>query len=118
MIARGLSDLGFHIVATHGTQKVLERNGIAVKPIFKVSEGRPNIVDLLKNGDVHIVINTPSGKRPKADEIAIRSAAVQYNIPIVTTIPGAIATVEGIEAVIKDKLTIRPLQEYHRASAR
>ena len=118
MIARGLVDLGFQIVATHGTQTVLERNGITVKPVFKVSEGRPNIVDLLKNGEVQIVINTPSGKRPKADEIAIRSAAVQYNIPIVTTIPGAIATVEGIEAVINGKLTLQPLQDYHRVSPR
>jgi len=114
MIARGLMDLGFQIVATHGTGKILERNGIAARHVFKVGEGRPTVVDLIKNGEIQLVINTPSGKRPKADEVAIRTAALQYNIPIVTTIPGASATVEGIDALIKGEIGVRPLQEYHQ----
>ncbi len=115
MIARGLMDLGFQIVATHGTVKVLERNGIAAKHVFKVGEGRPTVVDLIKNGEIQLVINTPSGKRPKADEVAIRTAALQCNVPIVTTIAGASATVEGIAALIKGALDVRPLQEYHQS---
>jgi carbamoyl-phosphate synthase large subunit len=114
MIARGLIDLGFTIVATHGTNKVLERNGVVARHLFKVGEGRPTVVDLIKNNEIQLVINTPSGKRPKADEVAIRTAALQYNIPIVTTIPGAWATVEGIAALIKGEIGIRSLQEYHQ----
>jgi carbamoyl-phosphate synthase large subunit len=114
MIARGLMDMGFRIVATHGTGKVLERNGVPTGHVFKVGEGRPTVVDLIKNGEIQLVINTPSGKRPKADEVAIRTAALQYNIPIVTTIPGAWATVEGIAALIKGEIDVRPLQEYHQ----
>jgi carbamoyl-phosphate synthase large subunit len=114
MIARGLMDLGFQIVATHGTGKVLERNGVPASNVFKVGEGRPTVVDLIKNGEIQLVINTPSGKRPKADEVAIRTAALQYNIPIVTTIPGAWATVEGVAALIKGEIGVRPLQEYHQ----
>jgi carbamoyl-phosphate synthase large subunit len=115
MIARGLMDLGFRIVATHGTGKVLERNGVPATHVFKVGEGRPTVVDLIKNGEIHLVVNTPSGKRPKADEVAIRTAALQYNIPIVTTIAGAWATVEGIAALIKGEIGVRPLQEYHQS---
>jgi carbamoyl-phosphate synthase large subunit len=115
MIARGLRDMGFEIVATHGTGKVLERNGVPAPLVFKVGEGRPTVVDLIKNGKIQLVINTPSGKRPKADEVAIRTAALRHNIPIVTTIPGAWATVEGIAALIKGEITVRPLQEYHQS---
>ena len=114
MIARGLMDLGFQIVATHGTGKILERNGVPARHVFKVGEGRPTVVDLIKNGEIQLVINTPSGKRPKADEVAIRTAALQHNIPIVTTIPGASATVEGIDALIKGEISVRSLQEYHQ----
>jgi carbamoyl-phosphate synthase large subunit len=116
MIARGLADMGFKIVATHGTGKVLERNGVRAEHVFKVGEGRPSVVDLIKNGEIQLVINTPSGKRPKADEVAIRTAALQHNIPIVTTIPGAWATVEGIAALIKGEIGVRPLQEYHQGT--
>jgi carbamoyl-phosphate synthase large subunit len=114
MIARGLMDLGFQIVATYGTGKVLERNGVPARQVFKVGEGRPTVVDLIKNGEIQLVINTPSGKRPKADEVAIRTATLQYNIPIVTTIPGAWATVEGIAALIKGEIGVRSIQEYHK----
>jgi carbamoyl-phosphate synthase large subunit len=114
MIARGLMDLGFTIVATHGTANVLERNGVVARHVFKVGESRPTVVDLIKNNEIHLVINTPSGKRPKADEVAIRTAALQYNIPIVTTIPGAWATVEGIAALIKGEIGVRTIQEYHQ----
>jgi len=115
MIARGLLDLGFQIVATHGTGTILERNGVPARYVFKVGEGRPTVVDLIKNGEIQLVINTPSGKRPKADEVAIRTAALQHNIPIVTTIAGASATVEGIAALIKGAIDVRSLQEYHQS---
>jgi len=113
MIARELEAMGFEILATHGTCSVLRRNGVKAKEVFKVSEGRPNVVDLMKNGEIHLVINTPSGKRPKADEVAIRTTALAYGIPVVTTIPGAQATVEGISALKEGRLRVKALQEYH-----
>ena len=70
-------------------------------------------MDLMKNGEIQLVINTPSGKRPKADEVAIRTTALAYGIPVVTTIPGAQATVEGIGALKGGRLKVRSLQEYH-----
>ncbi len=113
MIARELEAMGFEILATHGTCSVLRRNGVKAKEVFKVSEGRPNVVDLMKNGEIHLVINTPSGKRPKADEVAIRTTALAYGIPVVTTIPGAQATVEGISTLKEGRLRVKALQEYH-----
>lgn len=113
MIARELEAMGFEILATRGTCSVLRRNGVKAKELFKVSEGRPNVVDLMKNGEIHLVINTPSGKRPKADEVAIRTTALEYGIPVVTTIPGAQATVEGISALKGGRLRVKCLQEYH-----
>ncbi|RLA85784.1 MAG: carbamoyl phosphate synthase large subunit, partial [Deltaproteobacteria bacterium] len=114
MIARELEDLGFEILATRGTCSVLRRNGIRAKEVFKVSEGRPHIVDLMKNREIHLVINTPSGKRPKADEVLIRTTALHYGVPVVTTMAGAQATVEGIRALKKGGVKVRSIQEYHQ----
>ncbi|MDO9350669.1 MAG: carbamoyl-phosphate synthase large subunit, partial [Deltaproteobacteria bacterium] len=100
-VAKKLVDLGFELVATKGTAKVLANNGIQVQTVFKVGEGRPDIVDRMKNGEVQLVINTPSGKKPKVDEVAIRSQAVAHNIPIITTLSGAEAVVNGIESLLK-----------------
>ncbi len=114
-VAKKLVDLGFEIVATKGTAKVLLNNGIPVQTVFKVGEGRPDIVDRMKNGEIDLVINTPSGKKPKADETAIRSQAVAHNIPCITTLSGASAAVNGIESLKKRGMSVRSIQEYHGA---
>src|SRR4030043_1929170 len=112
-VAKKLIDLGFNIVATKGTAKVLSNNGISVQTISKVGEGRPNIVDWMKNGEIDLVINTPSGKKPKADEVAIRSQAVAHNIPCITTLSGAEAVVNGIES-LKRGMSVKSIQEYNQ----
>jgi len=117
-IAKKLIDLGFHIVATRGTAKVLAKNGIPVDTVYKVNEGRPHIVDLIKNREIHLVINTPSGKKPRADEIAIRSEAVIHDIPCITTISGASAAVNGIESMVRKGISVQSIQEYHTNIAR
>jgi carbamoyl-phosphate synthase large subunit len=112
-LAKKLVDLGFQIVATKGTAKVLTNNGIPVQSVFKVGEGRPDIVDQIKNGEIHLVINTPSGKKPKSDEVAIRSQSVAHNIPCVTTLSGAEAVVNSIES-LRRGMSVKSIQEYHR----
>ena len=112
-IAKKLVDLGFHIVATMGTAKVLAKNGIPVKTVHKVNEGRPHIIDLIKNGEIHLVINTPGGKKPKADDVAIRTEAVIHDIPCITTISGASAAVNGIESMVQRGISVQTIQEYH-----
>jgi len=112
-IAKKLSDLGFTIHATKGTGKVLANNGIDVTFVNKVSEGRPHVVDMIKNGGIQFIINTPSGRNPKMDEVAIRSGAVQYKIPYTTTLSGAQAVVNAIEVMQKGTLQVRALQDYY-----
>ena len=115
-VAKKLSDFGFEIVTTKGTAKVLTTNGIPVQTVFKVGEGRPDIVDRIKNGEIALVINTPSGKKPKADEVAIRTQSVAHNIPCITTLSGAQAVVNGIESLLKRGLSVRSIQEYHQGA--
>ncbi len=112
-IAKKLSDLGFNIYATKGTGKILINNGIDVKFVNKVSEGRPHIVDMIKNGALQLIINTPSGRHPKIDEISIRANAVQYKIPYTTTLSGAQAAVNAIESMKKGGLHVKALQDYY-----
>ena len=113
-IAKRLIDLGFKIFATKETGRALSSSGIDVVKVLKVSEGRPNIVDLLKNKEIQLLINTPSGKKTKTDHISIRAVAVMNNIPIITTIQGAQAAVNGIESLIKKKVSVASMQEYHK----
>jgi carbamoyl-phosphate synthase large subunit len=113
-IARKLQDLGFNLYATSGTATALEKSGVKVKVLPKIAEGRPNILDLMKDGKIQLVINTPSGRIPRQDEIKIRSQVVLYNIPYTTTISGAQATVNGIEAMLKKDLGVKSLQAYHK----
>jgi carbamoyl-phosphate synthase large subunit len=113
-VAKKLVDLGFELVATKGTAKVLMNNGIPVQSVYKVGEGRPDIVDRMKNREIQMVINTPSGKKPKVDEVAIRSQAVAHNIPIITTLSGAEAVVNGIESLLKKGMSVNSIQEYHQ----
>ena len=113
-VAKKLSDLGFKIYATKGTGKALANNGIAVQFINKVSEGRPHIVDMIKNGEIHFIINTPGGKDTKADGVLIRSGAVQYKIPYTTTLSGAQAVVNAIETMKRGPINVKALQDYYR----
>jgi carbamoyl-phosphate synthase large subunit len=84
-----------------------------VRRVFKISEGRPNTIDLLKNREIQLVINTPTGQSPRADEVKIRTTAVYTGTPIMTTISGAKALALGIEALKKSGYTVKTLQEYH-----
>jgi carbamoyl-phosphate synthase large subunit len=113
-IAKKLSDLGFKIYATRGTAKILANSGIDTTLVNKVSEGRPHVVDMIKNGEIHLIINTPSGRKPKNDEVSIRAGAVQYKIPYTTTISGAQAVVNAIETMKKGDLRVKPLQDYYK----
>ena len=113
LIAQRLEELGFEVVATQGTMKTLQRYGIHAQLVKKIHEGRPNILDLIKGGQIQLVINTPSGRLPRADEIQIRSAATMLGLPCITTIAGAQASVNGIAALAKRQLTVCPLQRYH-----
>ena len=113
-VARKLLDLGFEIISTVGTARFLQGNKISVCTIQRVSEGKPNLVDLIRTNKVNLIINTASGKIPRQDEIKIRSTAIAFGVPVVTTLPGAEACVKGIEALIKHKLEVKPLQQYHK----
>ncbi|MBV9009095.1 MAG: carbamoyl-phosphate synthase large subunit [Verrucomicrobia bacterium] len=111
-IAREFVTLGFEIIATSGTAAALAAAGVPVTRVFKVREGRPNVLDRVKNGDISFIINTPSGKIPREDEVAIRNAAIARKIPIMTTLRAAQASVYGIRSLQKNKLRVRSLQEY------
>ncbi len=113
-MAKKLSDLGFEIVATRGTAKALSQSGIPVKTVNKVHEGRPNIVDSIKNKEIDLIINTPTGHRPKKDQTSIRAVAVAHRVPLITTIFGAAASIQGIEALLKEAVHVKSLQEYHQ----
>jgi carbamoyl-phosphate synthase large subunit len=111
--ARRLTQLGFRIVATTGTASILRGAGLEVETVKKVQEGRPNLLDLMANGDIQFVFNTPSGKGARTDEGRIRSAAVAYGVPCVTTLPGCVAVVKALEALAADPVPhVQSLQEW------
>ena len=112
-VARQFTDLGFELVATSGTAAVLEKAGLKVQRILKLLEGRPNVVDLLKNKEIQLVINTPAGQSPRADEIKIRTTAVYTATPIMTTLSGAKAAALGIAALKESGYSVKTVQEYH-----
>ncbi|MCS6804100.1 MAG: carbamoyl-phosphate synthase large subunit [Blastocatellia bacterium] len=116
-IARRLLELGFAIVATRGTANLLQSHGMAARSVFKVNEGRPNVVDLIKSEQIQLIINTPLGRASFFDEKAIRRAAVQYRVPCITTMTGAKATVSAIESLQREQLEVCTLQEYHLHSS-
>jgi len=116
-LARELHEMGFKIVATRGTQKRLESEGLPCEFVYKVNEGRPNIADLVKSKEVHLIINTPLGRTSFYDERSIRRAAIQYSVPCVTTMTGAVATVAAIRALREEELQVRSLQDYHAQAA-
>jgi len=113
-VARLFAELGFDLVATVGTAAVLEQAGLRVDHIFKLAQGRPNAVDLLKNREIQLVINTPAGQTPRADEVKIRTTAVYTNTPIMTTLSGAKAAALGIKALKKNGYSVKTLQEYQK----
>jgi carbamoyl-phosphate synthase large subunit len=113
-IAKLFSDMDFELVSTSGTATVLEKAGLKVQRVFKLDEGRPNTIDLLKNREIHLVINTPSGQSPRADEVKIRTTAVYTNTPIMTTLSGAKAAAQGIAALKKSGYQVKTIQEYFK----
>ena len=112
-VARRLSDTGFDIMATGGTSEFLNKNGIFSRTVNKVKQGRPHIVDHLKNGDVQLVINTTFGKKEIAQSYSIRRTALVNNVPYFTTLAGAIAGVGAIEALVRSGLEVKALQSYY-----
>ncbi|MFM7204941.1 MAG: carbamoyl-phosphate synthase large subunit [Myxococcota bacterium] len=112
-IARELAQLGFSLVATEGTARALREAGLKVRTLFKVNEGRPNAVDAMKNGEVQLIINTPLGPLSRFDELALRQAAVRYDLPCQTNLAGARAVVEGLRALQQKRLSVKSLQAYH-----
>ncbi|MGB7584801.1 MAG: carbamoyl-phosphate synthase large subunit [Terriglobales bacterium] len=112
-VARKFADMGFHLVATAGTADILERAGMTVERVYKVKEGRPNVVDLIKGERMQLVINTPHGLEPWFDEQAIRRAAVNARIPTITTLAAARAAAEGIAALQRGEVNVFALQKLH-----
>jgi len=112
-VATRFQELAFRILATEGTHKFLANHGIQSEPIRKMHEGRPNIVDGIKNGEIQLIINTPSGRLSKHDDSYIRKAAIKYKVPYITTAAAAIAAARGIAAYQQGHGRVKPLQRYH-----
>jgi carbamoyl-phosphate synthase large subunit len=112
-LAKQFQEMGFHLVATHGTAAVLEEAGLQPERVYKVKEGRPNVVDLIKGDRIHLIINTPRGQDTFFDEKAIRRAAVLARIPTITTLAAARAAAGGIEALQEGTLSVVALQTLH-----
>ena len=112
-MAKTLISLGFSLIATKGTAAYLKENGIEVEVVNKVTEGRPHCVDLIKNKEISMIINTVTGAKAKKDSFSLREAALQNQVAYTTTIAGARAAINAIEITLKEKITIKSLQEYH-----
>jgi carbamoyl-phosphate synthase large subunit len=110
-MAKKLVELGYRLVATRGTARFLRLNGVPCDEVFKVHEGRPHVVDLMENGEIQLVINTPLGRRSEYDEKAIRERAIALGVPVITTVAGALAAVSGLEALARGPLGVTTLQE-------
>jgi carbamoyl-phosphate synthase large subunit len=111
--ARRFTELGFSLVATEGMHMFLAKSGIPSSHILKLHEGRPNIVDAIKNGEIQLIVNTPVGKMSVHDDSYIRKAAIKYQVPHITTTAAAIAAAKGISAVLQGRGDVRSLQQYH-----
>jgi len=113
-LAKRLVSLGFDLIATRGTARVLKNNSLPVEPIHKIAEGRPNIIDAITNGEISLVLNTVSGHKARVDETRIRTDAVRNNIPCITTLPGIEAAINGMESIrAKDGVGVKAIQDYH-----
>jgi carbamoyl-phosphate synthase large subunit len=113
---RELLAMGFEIVATRGTRRYLEEHGLPAEVVNKVLEGRPHIVDAMKNGEIHLVFNTTEGAKALIDSKDIRRTALLHHIPYYTTVAGALAVTRAIRALRDDILRVAPLQSYARAA--
>jgi carbamoyl-phosphate synthase large subunit len=113
-LVQQLHDLGFNFLATRGTSGFLKDAGIPNRPVKKIAEGRPNVTDCIKNGEIQLVINTPSGKESAGSSRIIRRTVLRYGLPYATTVAGARAMASGIEAMIKRGLTVQSLQDFHK----
>ena len=116
-VARELAALGFKVIATRGTAAAISAGGVEVESVFKVNEGRPNIVDLIKTGKVDLIINTPLGRESFYDDKSIRRAAVRYRVPCITTLSAAEAAARGIRAVAEHSFEVNSLQDLHAPKA-
>ncbi|HTO83939.1 MAG TPA: carbamoyl-phosphate synthase large subunit, partial [Methylomirabilota bacterium] len=112
-VAKRFRDLGFNLIATHGTARVLREGGLEVEGVYKVKEGRPNVVDLIKGGRIQLIVNTPHGPDPYFDEKAIRRAAIVHRVQTITTLAAARAAAEGILALQRGQISVRALQALH-----
>jgi carbamoyl-phosphate synthase large subunit len=112
-LAREFVELGFQIISTSGTWAALRDAGVPVTKVHKIREGRPNVLDLVTNRDIDFIINTPSGKIPREDEVRIRNASLAQKIPIMTTVRAAQASANGIRSLQRSKVRVKTLQEYH-----
>jgi carbamoyl-phosphate synthase large subunit len=115
-VARRFSELGFQLIATRGTADFLRDHDIPVESVFKLREGRPHVVDHIKNGRIQLVINTSLGKETSSDSYEIRRTTLVYNIPYTTTIAGARALAEAVSALQAGDWDVKTIQEYHRES--
>jgi carbamoyl-phosphate synthase large subunit len=113
-IARDFQELGFQLVATVGTEVVLKEAGLEVQRVYKVNEGRPNVVDLIKSKKIDLVVNSPLGRESFFDEKAIRRVCTQYGTPCITTLSAAAAAVSAIRALQREEISVRSLQDYHQ----
>ena len=113
-IARALTELGYQLISTHGTASLFRAQGVAVEELCKIQEGRPNLLDLLKNDQVAMVINTPSKRGPGSDESRLRAAALESGVTFISTVAAAYAMVEACRAIRGGTLQVKPIQEYHR----
>jgi carbamoyl-phosphate synthase large subunit len=112
-MAKQFKNLGFNIKATQGTNEFLSKHGVESESILKMHEGRPNILDSIKNGEIKLVVNTPSGRQSQHDDSYIRKAAIKYKIPYITTVAAAAATAKGIAACQQNQGQVKSVQSYH-----
>jgi carbamoyl-phosphate synthase large subunit len=113
-VVKAFAELGFEVVGTDGTIAYLQEKGVAGSVIAKIGEGRPDVLDAIKNREVSLIINTPSGRRDaRADDCRIRQAAIKYKVPYLTTLAAAKAAAEGISAAMRGLGEVRSLQSYH-----
>jgi carbamoyl-phosphate synthase large subunit len=112
-VVKDLIAMGFKAIATSGTRQVLKDAGLEVELVFKLHEGRPHVLDGIKNSQIQLILNTPSGEEAQADGRLIRRSALTYKVPIVTTIAGAKATAAAIRALQSDPLDVKAIQDYH-----
>jgi carbamoyl-phosphate synthase large subunit len=115
-VARKLKKMGFELAATAGTAAFLKKHGLESRVLKKLHEGRPNISDYVKNGEINLIINTPVGRSSKYDDSYIRMMAIQHKIPYITSMAAAAASTEGIEAAKKEKISPKALQDYYTLS--